>query len=286
MSRVPRPPRATRRSASSGAAAPSRSSSRPRRPKAATPAACVATAPTPASAHGTTSPTEKYFDWTAHADLTGGRSAATIEKVALWRARTAAPYSGASLGHVDAIVVDGLEKTYGKGVRALDGIRFAVSEGEVFGLLGPNGAGKSTTVRILVTLTKPDGGPRDRRRPRRRPRGRGASAARSATCRSTRASTRRDRAREPHPAGTGAGDRAGADSAPAGRRLLERFGLGEKANALVRTYSGGQKRRLDVAPASSTGRGPLPRRADDRPRPRGPRGDVGRARAPGAATRC
>ena len=59
---------------------------------------------------------------------------------------------------MDAIVVDGLEKTYGKDVRALDGIRFSVPEGEVFGLLGPNGAGKSTTVRILATLTKADAG--------------------------------------------------------------------------------------------------------------------------------
>ena len=59
---------------------------------------------------------------------------------------------------MDAIVVEGLEKTYGRGVKALDGIRFSVSEGEVFGLLGPNGAGKSTTVRILATLTRADAG--------------------------------------------------------------------------------------------------------------------------------
>ena len=58
---------------------------------------------------------------------------------------------------MDAIVVDGLEKHYG-GVVALDGVSFTVKEGEVFGLLGPNGAGKSTTVRVLVTLTKPDRG--------------------------------------------------------------------------------------------------------------------------------
>jgi ABC-type multidrug transport system ATPase subunit len=63
---------------------------------------------------------------------------------------------------MDAIVVDGLEKTYGKDVRALDGIRFTVREGEIYGLLGPNGAGKSTTVRILVTLTRPDGARRAR----------------------------------------------------------------------------------------------------------------------------
>ena len=50
-----------------------------------------------------------------------------------------------------------LRKRYGE-VQALDGVSFAVREGEVFGLLGPNGAGKSTTVRVLVTLTQPDSG--------------------------------------------------------------------------------------------------------------------------------
>src|SRR3954462_4395668 len=58
---------------------------------------------------------------------------------------------------MDAIVVNDLRKRYGD-VQALDGVSFAVREGEVFGLLGPNGAGKSTTVRSLVTLTTPDSG--------------------------------------------------------------------------------------------------------------------------------
>ena len=58
---------------------------------------------------------------------------------------------------MDAIVVQELRKRYGN-VQALDGVSFAVREGEVFGLLGPNGAGKSTTVRSLVTLTTPDSG--------------------------------------------------------------------------------------------------------------------------------
>src|SRR2546421_4361876 len=58
---------------------------------------------------------------------------------------------------MDAIVVQELHKRYGQ-VRALDGVSFAVREGEVFALLGPNGAGKSTTVRVLVTLTQPDSG--------------------------------------------------------------------------------------------------------------------------------
>ena len=56
-----------------------------------------------------------------------------------------------------AIAVADLRKRYGE-VQALDGVSFSVREGEVFGLLGPNGAGKSTTVRVLVTLTHPDGG--------------------------------------------------------------------------------------------------------------------------------
>ena len=58
---------------------------------------------------------------------------------------------------MDAIVAEGLRKHY-KDVQALDGLSFAVREGEVFGLLGPNGAGKSTSVRVLTTLTRPDEG--------------------------------------------------------------------------------------------------------------------------------
>jgi ABC-2 type transport system ATP-binding protein len=147
---------------------------------------------------------------------------------------------------VDAIVVDGLEKTYGKDVRALDGMSFAVPEGQVFGLLGPNGAGKSTTVRILVTLTRPDGG--------------AASVAGHDVVREPFA-VRRAFGYVPQASGV---DReatgrenlllqgriqgmSGTDLARRVDELLETFGLGEKADALVRTYSGGQKRRLDVA---------------------------------------
>jgi ABC-2 type transport system ATP-binding protein len=59
---------------------------------------------------------------------------------------------------MDAIKVENLTKTYKGGVKALQGVSFNVAQGEIFGLLGPNGAGKSTTVRILATLTRPDGG--------------------------------------------------------------------------------------------------------------------------------
>ena len=51
----------------------------------------------------------------------------------------------------------GLVKVYGQ-TRALDGIDLTVRRGQVFGFLGPNGAGKTTTIRILATLTRPDGG--------------------------------------------------------------------------------------------------------------------------------
>src|ERR671928_2203500 len=57
----------------------------------------------------------------------------------------------------DAIVVEGLEKSYGS-VHALCGVDFAARTGSVLGLLGPNGAGKTTAVRILTTLLAPDGG--------------------------------------------------------------------------------------------------------------------------------
>jgi ABC-2 type transport system ATP-binding protein len=147
---------------------------------------------------------------------------------------------------MDAVVVEGLEKTYGKDVRALDEMTFSIPEGQVFGLLGPNGAGKSTTVRILVTLTRPDGGT--------------ATVAGHDVAREP-AAVRRAIGYVPQASGvdreaTGRenlvlqGRLQGMRNADTDRRaseLLELFSLDEKANALVRTYSGGQKRRLDVA---------------------------------------
>lgn len=58
----------------------------------------------------------------------------------------------------DAVEVVGLEKTFKGGIRALDGVSFAVPSGTVFGLLGPNGAGKTTIVRVLTTVLRADGG--------------------------------------------------------------------------------------------------------------------------------
>src|SRR5579875_1256515 len=68
------------------------------------------------------------------------------------------PSLSSSPPEVPAIEARNLVKTYRGGVRALDGLSFAVEAGTIFALLGPNGAGKSTTVKILTTLSRPDAG--------------------------------------------------------------------------------------------------------------------------------
>jgi ABC-2 type transport system ATP-binding protein len=147
---------------------------------------------------------------------------------------------------LNAIEVSELKKTYRGGVEALKGISFEVRRGEVFGLLGPNGAGKSTTVRILVTLTTPSGG-----------------SARVAGFEVTRQG-REVRRRIGYVAQASGVDllATGRENLllqgrlnHLGRRALEQrvaellalFQLAEAADRLVQTYSGGMKRRLDVA---------------------------------------
>jgi ABC-2 type transport system ATP-binding protein len=146
---------------------------------------------------------------------------------------------------VDAIVVDGLRKRYGD-VQALDGATFSVREGEVFGLLGPNGAGKSTTVRVLVTLTHPDAGTATVA---------GFDAVRDA------GAVRRAIGYVPQESGidrraTGRenlqlqGRVYGMRSADLRRRideLLEIVGIADAADRTVDGYSGGMRRRLDIA---------------------------------------
>jgi ABC-2 type transport system ATP-binding protein len=145
-----------------------------------------------------------------------------------------------------AIEARGLVKAYGKDVRALDGLDLEVGRGTIFGLLGPNGAGKSTTVKILTTLTAPDGG-----------------SAAVAGYDVVREADRVRRAigvvgQKPgvDPDATGRenlvlqGDLYGLPPREVRRRtneLLEWFGLVEAARRLVRTYSGGMQRKLDVA---------------------------------------
>jgi ABC-2 type transport system ATP-binding protein len=146
---------------------------------------------------------------------------------------------------VDAIAVEHLRKRYGE-VQALDGVSFRVRAGEVFGLLGPNGAGKSTTTRILVTLTRPDDGRAEVagldvvRRPDGVRRSIGYVPQASGVDRE--ATGRENLTLQGRVQGLG-----GAELRRRVEELLELFGLAEAADRQVRGYSGGMKRRLDVA---------------------------------------
>jgi ABC-2 type transport system ATP-binding protein len=151
--------------------------------------------------------------------------------------------------NTNAVVISGLRKSFhvgGATIEAVRGIDLTVAEGEIFGLLGPNGAGKTTTLRILTTLLPADGGQ--------------ALVA--------GADVRRDPADVRRRIGY-VGQRGGADAQATGREnlllagrlyglsaaaardrfaaLAEAFELTELADRPVRTYSGGQRRRLDVA---------------------------------------
>ncbi|MCF3963497.1 ATP-binding cassette domain-containing protein [Streptomyces fuscigenes] len=146
-----------------------------------------------------------------------------------------------------AIYAEGLVKTFGD-VRALDGVDLDVPEGTVLGLLGPNGAGKTTAVRVLTTLLRPDSGravvagidvlkrPNDVRRSIGLS-GQFAAVDEYLTGRENlrmmgqlyQLSARRAKAR--------------ADE------LLERFHLADAGDRTTKTYSGGMRRRLDLAAA-------------------------------------
>jgi ABC-2 type transport system ATP-binding protein len=147
----------------------------------------------------------------------------------------------------EAIVVEGLQKSYGS-VKALCGVDFAARTGSVLGLLGPNGAGKTTAVRILATLLEPDAG----------------------TARVVGLDVERDAAELRAKIGL-AGQYAAvdenltgfenlemvgrlyhmpkADARTRAAELLDRFELSDAAKRPVKTYSGGMRRRLDLAAA-------------------------------------
>ena len=147
----------------------------------------------------------------------------------------------------DAIVVEGLKKSYGS-VQALCGVDFAARTGTVLGLLGPNGAGKTTAVRILSTLLKPDGGSAHVA---------GLDVVKDAAALRAKIGL--------------AGQYAAVDENLTGfenlemvgrlyhlprheakvraDELLERFDLVEAARRPAKTYSGGMRRRLDLAAA-------------------------------------
>ncbi|MHB8593958.1 MAG: ATP-binding cassette domain-containing protein [Acidimicrobiales bacterium] len=147
-----------------------------------------------------------------------------------------------------AIEAHDLEKVFGGTVRALDGVSFSVEQGTVFGLLGPNGAGKTTAVRILTTILSPDAG----------------------TARVLGLDVRRDAETVRTKIGL-AGQYAAVDENLTGREnlsmvgrlnhlardvttrrareLLAQFHLADAADRPLKTYSGGMRRRLDVAAA-------------------------------------
>src|SRR5918995_5301938 len=147
----------------------------------------------------------------------------------------------------DAIVVEGLEKSYGA-VHALAGVDFAASAGSVLGLLGPNGAGKTTAVRILATLLEPDRGTA---------RVVGLDAVRDAAAlRAKIGLAGQYAAVDENLTGSENLEMVGrlyhmprAAARERAPELLERFDLTEAAGRTVKTYSGGMPRRLDLAAA-------------------------------------
>ena len=150
-----------------------------------------------------------------------------------------------------AIEAHQLVKTYAArgskhGIRALDGLDISVPRGIIYGLLGPNGAGKTTTVKILTSLARPDAGTARvagidvLARPARVRQVIGVVAQRSGA--DPTATGRENLMLQARLYGLrGQDPRARADE------LLGHFGLTEAAGRLVKTYSGGMQRRLDVA---------------------------------------
>ncbi len=146
-----------------------------------------------------------------------------------------------------AITIEGLSKRYGD-VVALDNIDLEVTRGTVFGLLGPNGAGKTTAVRILTTILRPDGGQASVL---------GHDVVREAgTVRSLIGLAGQYAAVDGNLTGRENLRLIGRlthiprkDIAARANELLTAFGLADAADRLVRTYSGGMRRRLDLAAA-------------------------------------
>ncbi|MFF1689774.1 MULTISPECIES: ATP-binding cassette domain-containing protein [unclassified Streptomyces] len=144
-----------------------------------------------------------------------------------------------------AVLSEGLEKRYGSGdqvVHALRGLDLAVEQGTVCGLLGPNGAGKTTAVRVLTTLLRPDAG----------------SARVAGHDVLTESAAVRRRIGVTGQYASVDGDLTGRENLRLFARLLrlprtradellDRFGLAAAADRTARTYSGGMRRRLDLA---------------------------------------
>ena len=152
---------------------------------------------------------------------------------------------------MNAITAEGLVKVYrtkNAEVRALDGLDLTVAEGSIVGLLGPNGAGKTTTVRILATLLRPDAG---------RATVAGLDVVRQGQqVRSIIGLSGQYAAVDENLTGSEnlylfgrLYQLSASDARQRAGELLERFDLADAAHRTVKTYSGGMRRRLDLASA-------------------------------------
>jgi ABC-2 type transport system ATP-binding protein len=147
----------------------------------------------------------------------------------------------------DAVVARGLVKRYGS-VTALDGLDLTVPHGTVLGVLGPNGAGKTTAVRILTTLLHPDAGSASvagidvLRHPDQVRKIIGVSGQYAAVDEHLTGYENLDMVGRLYHLGRG-------PSRSRARELLDQFDLSESADRPVKTYSGGMRRRLDLAGA-------------------------------------
>ncbi|MCZ2527828.1 ATP-binding cassette domain-containing protein [Streptomyces sp. SCUT-3] len=145
----------------------------------------------------------------------------------------------------NAIEAEGLHKRYGEH-QALRGVDLAVPAGSLLGVLGPNGAGKTTTVRVLTTLLEADSGRAVvaghdvRTHPREVRRRIGLTGQYAALDELLTGRENLHLVGRLHRMGTGAAKAAAGD-------LLDRLDLGDAADRPVKTYSGGMRRRLDLA---------------------------------------
>jgi ABC-2 type transport system ATP-binding protein len=149
---------------------------------------------------------------------------------------------------VPAIEVSGLQREFEGGIKAVDGVDLEVADGEIYAFLGPNGAGKTTTVRMLTTLLRPTGGTalvagHD-------------VVAEAADVRRSIGVALQEAALDPLMTGrelialqATLHGIVGADADRRGGALLHRVGLAQAADRRVGTYSGGMRRRLDLASA-------------------------------------
>ena len=150
------------------------------------------------------------------------------------------------MGRTNGIEVEGLVREFRKGPRAVDGIDLTVAPGEVYGFLGPNGAGKSTTVLMLTTLLPPTSGTA---------RVAGYDIVREGPkVRASIGAALQEAALDPFLTGrdhlrlqAALHGLSRAERRKRGDELLERVGLSEAGDRRVRGYSGGMKRRLDLA---------------------------------------